>query len=259
MSINNSLVQLKKDLSRKIVMLTAYDHPTAVLLAQAGVDVILVGDSLANVVLGLDATTGVGLDEMLHHAKAVCRGAGKVPVIADIPADVMASPDPAAAARKFIDAGCAGVKVEWSASCLAVVKCLREAGIEVMGHVGLTPQTATEFKVQGKDAASAKLIMDQAARMQDTGCFAMVLECVPEGLARDITLMLKIPTIGIGAGKFCDGQVLVLHDMIGLGERKAPKFVKKYADVSGVILQAVRSYKNDVQAGTFPGPEQSFH
>ncbi len=245
----------------KTVMLTAYDYPTAVLVARAGVDMILVGDSLANVVLGLDATTQIGMDEMMHHARAVCRGAGQVPVVADMPFEAY-QPEGADAvrhARRLIEAGCAAVKVEWFAGIEAVIRLLRADGIEVMGHAGLTPQTAVDFKVQGRDAASAAAILEQARAMAAAGCFAVVLECVPEGLAREITGALKVPTIGIGAGKFCDGQVLVLHDMLGLNDRKVPRFVKKYADASGLILNAVRQYKEEVISGKFPAPEHTFH
>jgi 3-methyl-2-oxobutanoate hydroxymethyltransferase len=163
-------------------------------------------------------------------------------------------------ARRLVDeAGCDAVKVEWFPWCDEVVRSLRTSGIAVMGHVGLTPQTAQEFKVQGRDSASAQAIIQQAKLLEEAGCFAVVLECVPEDLAKEITRELKVPTIGIGAGKFCDGQVLVLHDMLGLNDRKVPKFVKKYADISQQIITAVQLYKEDVESGRFPGPEQSFH
>ncbi len=245
-------------------MLTAYDYPSAVLVARAGVDVILVGDSLANVVLGLDATTQVGMPEMLHHVRAVCRGAGKVPVVADIPASVMptdVAPSCASCvdgAKEFITAGCVAVKIEWSMYCIEAIKAVRQAGIEVMGHVGLTPQTAVDFKVQGRDEASAAIILEQSKAMEAAGCFAVVLECVPEGLAQEITATLNVSTIGIGAGKYCDGQVLVLHDMIGLNDRKVPRFVKKYANVSDMIVNAVRTYKEEVERGVFPDDTQTF-
>ncbi|MBF0331628.1 MAG: 3-methyl-2-oxobutanoate hydroxymethyltransferase [Candidatus Omnitrophica bacterium] len=250
--------KIKKNMDHKIVMLTAYDYPTARIADRAGVDIVLVGDSLANVVLGLDATSQVGMDVMLHHAKAVCRGVESAMVVVDMPVDAMQG-DSLKDARKLIEAGCDAVKIEWSAHCLEAVKAICSAGIAVMGHVGLTPQTAQEFKVQGRDAASAKLIMDQALAMQETGCFAIVLECVPEMLAQEMTRILKIPTIGIGAGKFCDGQVLVLHDMLGLNDRKVPKFVKQYVDLSAAMASAIGSYKEDVISGKFPGPEHTFH
>jgi 3-methyl-2-oxobutanoate hydroxymethyltransferase len=255
MSIHKISHIVKKNADHKIVMLTAYDYPTACIVDRAGVDIVLVGDSLANVVLGLDSTTQVGMDEMLHHAKAVCRGVEKAMVVVDMPFEAVGVAD----AECFIEAGCDAVKIEWSEYCVEAVKAIRQAGIEVMGHVGLTPQTAQEFKVQGRDSASAKLIMEQALAMQESGCFAIVLECVPEMLAGELTRTLKIPTIGIGAGKFCDGQVLVLHDMLGLNDRKVPKFVKKYADLSTAMADAIRLYKDEVISGQFPGPEHTFH
>jgi 3-methyl-2-oxobutanoate hydroxymethyltransferase len=252
----------KKSRGEKITMLTAYDYPTARCVDRAGIDIILIGDSLANVVLGLDSTTEIGMDVMLSHAKAVARAVEHAFVVADMPFDAYqpAEADEIKNAFRLIDeAGCQAVKVEWFPWCEEVVKSLRGAGIEVMGHVGLTPQTAQEFKVQGRDSSTAEAIMQQAKLLEEAGCFAIVLECVPEDLAREITQELKVPTIGIGAGKFCDGQVLVLHDMLGLTDRKVPKFVKKYTDLSAEILKAVQLYKEDVEAGTFPGPEQSFH
>ena len=252
----------KKSRGEKVVMLTAYDYPTAVLVDRAGVDLILVGDSVANVVLGLESTTQVGMEVMLHHAKAVGRGVKNALVIGDMPFDAYQT-DPANAvfnAKRFVlEAGCHGVKVEWFDRCAEVVRELRQAGIAVMGHVGLTPQTAEEFKVQGKDSEAAGRIREQALALEKAGCFAVVLECVPESLAKEITAALLIPTIGIGAGKFCDGQVLVLHDMLGLNDRKLPKFVKKYAAIGEDIVSAVRKYKDDVEHGVFPGPEQTFH
>ena len=252
----------KKTRGDKISVLTAYDYPTARCVDRAGIDIVLIGDSLANVVLGLDSTTEIGMDVMVPHAKAVARAVEQAYVVADMPFDAYqpAGADEVKNARRLIEeAGCQAVKVEWFPWCDEVIRSLREDGIEVMGHIGLTPQTAQEFKVQGRDNASAKEIMQQARIMEDAGCFSIVLECVPEELAREITRMLKVPTIGIGAGKYCDGQVLVLHDMLGLTDRKVPKFVKKYADLSGEILKAVTLYKEDVESGNFPGPEQSFH
>ena len=252
----------KKQQGRKITMLTAYDYPTARCLDRAGLDIILIGDSLANAVLGLDSTTEIGMDVMVPHAKAVARGVEHALVVADLPFDAYqpAGADEVKNARRLVDeAGCHAVKVEWFQWCDEVVRSLRAVGIEVMGHVGLTPQTAQEFKVQGRDSSSAQAIIQQAKLLEEAGCFAIVLECVPEDLAREITQSLKVPTIGIGAGKFCDGQVLVLHDMLGLTDRKVPKFVKKYTDLSDQIVKAVQLYKEEVEAGKSPGPEQSFH
>ena len=258
----------KKQCGVKIVMLTAYDYPTARLVDQAGVDMILVGDSLANVVLGLDSTTQVGMAEMLHHTKAVSRATQQALVVADMPYEAyqVVGADAVICARRLVDeAGCGAVKLEWfdgqsSVSPVEqIVRAICAAGIPVMGHVGLTPQTAQSFKVQGKDLASARAILDQARAFEAAGCFAVVLECVPESLAHEITAALKIPTIGIGAGKYCDGQVLVLHDVLGLTERKAPKFVKQYIDLKAPIKDAVRLYREDVVAGRFPGAEHTFH
>jgi 3-methyl-2-oxobutanoate hydroxymethyltransferase len=257
-----SEIMAKKSRGEKIVMLTAYDFPMAVLLDEAGVDLILVGDSLANVVLGLESTKQVGMEVMLHHAKAVCRGVTQALVVCDMPFDAYQVDTPNAVfnAKRFIfEAGCHSVKVEWFDRCVEVVEELRKAGISVMGHVGLTPQTAKDFKVQGKGAEAASRIMEQAKALETAGCFAIVLECVPEDLAREITASLAIPTIGIGAGKFCDGQVLVTHDMLGLNERRIPKFVKKYATIGQDIVAAVSRYREEVERGKFPGPEQTFH
>jgi 3-methyl-2-oxobutanoate hydroxymethyltransferase len=249
---------------RKIAMLTAYDYPLAYLLDKAGIDMILVGDSLANVVLGLDSTTQVGMTEMLHHAKAVTRAVQRALVIGDMPYEsYQVNPQDAANnARRFIaEAGCDAVKLEWFDQCLEVTEQIIKSGIAVMGHIGLTPQTADKlggFKVQGKDAEAAKRLIEQALALEKAGCFAIVLECVPDKIAGLISQKLKIPTIGIGAGIDCDGQVLVVHDLLGLFQRYTPKFVKKYADLSGSISQAVEAFIAEVKGGKFPGPEHSF-
>lgn len=258
----NEIKNLKN--KRKITMLTAYDYPTAGLLDKAGIDIILVGDSLANVVLGLDSTTKVGMTEMLHHAKAVTRAAKNSLVVGDMPYDsYQVNPDESVKnAQRFItEAGCQAIKLEWFARCLEVTGQIVSAGIPVMGHIGLTPQTVDKiggFKVQGKDAQAAQRLINQAEGLQEKGCFAIVLECVPDKIAQLITRKLKIPTIGIGAGIHCDGQVLVIHDMLGLFTRYTPKFVKKYADLSPLILKAVEDFKNEVTRGKFPGREHSF-
>lgn len=254
----------KKRNQEKITMLTAYDYPTAHLVDQAGIDIILVGDSLANVVLGLDTTKDVGMPEMLHHAKAVSRAAHNALVVADMPFGSYQSEksDALNNAKLFIEtAGCNAVKIEWFSQCLEITSAMVKAGIAVMGHVGLTPQTADAmggFKVQGKDADSAKNIIAQAKALEDCGCFSIVLECIPERIAEYITKNISIPTIGIGAGIHCDGQVLVLHDLLGLFDRFKPKFIKQYVDLSAVIRQAVLAYKIDVLAGRFPSKEHSF-
>lgn len=249
---------------RKLTMLTAYDYPLASLIDRAGIDMILVGDSVANVVLGLDSTTKVGMNEMLHHSKAVTRAVKQALVIGDMPFEsYQVNPEEAVMnARRFIDeAACDCVKLEWFERALEVTEKIISAGIPVMGHIGLTPQTADKlggFKVQGKDAAAAQKLIEQAKALERLGCFAIVLECVPDKIAEIITQKLKIPTIGIGAGAACDGQVLVTHDMLGLFERFTPKFVKKYVNLSAMILEAVQMYKQEVLEGKFPAQEHSF-
>ncbi|MEI6437557.1 MAG: 3-methyl-2-oxobutanoate hydroxymethyltransferase [Candidatus Omnitrophota bacterium] len=247
----------------KICMLTAYDYPSAVLLEKAGIDIILVGDSLANVVLGLESTTQVGMDVMLHHTRAVLRGVKHTPVVGDMPFEAYQplGADPLKHAKAFMEAGCVAVKIEWFDRCLAVAEVLVKAGVPVIGHVGLTPQTVDligGFKVQGRDGASGRRIVDQSKALEQVGCVALVLECVPEGLAQEVTQELKIPTIGIGAGRYCDGQVLVFHDLLGLYDRKSPKFVKRYSDIGQAVIDAAAAYKKDVSEGRFPDAEHSF-
>ena len=250
--------------NQRITMLTAYDYPIASFLDEAGIDIILVGDSLANVVLGLDSTTEVGMKEMLHHTRAVVRAVKNAMVVGDMPFDSYQLNPRAAAdnARQFIEAGCQAVKLEWFDDCPQVVSAITKAGIAVMGHVGLTPQTAQKIdgmKVQGRDSASAQAIIKQAKVLQEAGCFSVVLECIPKEIAQIITQQLRIPTIGIGAGPHCDGQVLVIHDLLGLFTRYQPKFSKKYADLGPQILEAVRQYKQEVINGSFPDDAHSFH
>lgn len=249
---------------RKITMLTAYDYPLAALIDRAGIDIILVGDSLANVVLGLESTTQVGMREMLHHSKAVTRAVKRALVVGDMPYEsYQVNPQESVKnAKAFIDeAKCGAVKLEWFDKCLEVTKKIAGAGIAVMGHIGLTPQTADKlggFKVQGRDAETAKRLIEQALELEKSGCFSVVLECVPEKIAQLITEKLKIPAIGIGAGANCDGQVLVTHDLLGLYERFTPKFVKKFTDLSPLISRAIEDYKNEVYRGEFPAPQHTF-
>jgi 3-methyl-2-oxobutanoate hydroxymethyltransferase len=258
----NEIKKLKG--KRKITMLTAYDYPIASLVDKAGIDMILVGDSLANVVLGLDSTTSIGMPEMLHHAKAARRAVKNALLIGDMPYSAyQLNPEECVKnAQRFItEAGCQAVKLEWFDNCLQVTEKINQAGIPVMGHIGLTPQTVDKiggFKCQGKDAQAAKRLIDQAVELEKRGCFAIVLECLPDKLAELITKKIKIPTIGIGAGIYCDGQVLVINDLLGLFERYTPKFVKKYANLSGLILEAVENFKNEVLQEKFPGPQHSF-
>ena len=251
----------KKRRGGKITALTVYDYPTALFLDQAGIDIALVGDSLANVVLGLDSTKEVGMTEMLHHARAVARAVKNALVVGDMPYCAYQAHSQAAVdnARQFIASGCKAVKLEWFGDCAQTAKHIIEDGIAVMGHVGLTPQTATEMKVQGKDAAAARVILEEAKKLEAIGCFSIVLECVPLELAQIITRQLKIPTIGIGAGAHCDGQVLVSHDLLGLSPRHQPKFTKKYTDLGPLMVEAFKRYKQDVQSGKFPDDAHSFH
>ena len=253
----------RKQAGERITMLTAYDYPIAQLVDQAGVDIVLVGDSLGMVVLGYETTALVTMDEMVHHAKAVRRGVSKALLIGDMPflsfrgsaAEALSN-----AVRFIQEAGCDGVKLEWKAGIEDVAKAIIDADIPVMGHVGLTPQTAANeggFGMRGKDAETATRIVTQAIALEEAGCFAMVLECVPDVVAQEITRQLRIPTIGIGSGPWCDGQVLVTYDLIGLFDRFKPKFVKRYADVAATIRQAATRYVQDVTTGRFPGPEHT--
>jgi 3-methyl-2-oxobutanoate hydroxymethyltransferase len=254
----------KKRNGEKITMMTAYDYPTGKLVDDAGMDTILVGDSLAMVMLGYESTVPVTMDEMLHHCRAVTRGAKRAFIIGDMPfGSYQVSLEKAVenAGRFLKEAGCDCVKLEGGTEMAPVVKAIVRAGIPVCGHIGLTPQTATMlsgFKVQGKDADSARQLMQSARDIEEAGAFMIVMEAIPDLLASRITRELKIPTIGIGAGKDCDGQVLVYHDLVGLFERFTPKFVKRYVNLSPMIKEALIRYKEEVLAGTFPGPEHTF-
>ena len=253
----------KKTRGERLAMLTAYDYPFAKLADEAGVDLVLVGDSLGMVVLGYESTVSVTMEEMLHHAKAARRGLRRALLIGDMPFLSFRSSitDAVKNAARFVqEAGCDAVKVEWKLGIEDVAKAIVDAGIPVMGHVGLTPQTAAQeggFGMRGKDAASAERIVAQAIALQDVGCFAMVLECLPDLLAQEITQRLRIPTIGIGSGPWCDGQVLVTYDLVGLFDRFTPKFAKRYAEASAMIREAMARYVHDVRSGTFPGKEQT--
>ena len=257
-------LQKKKETGQKITMMTAYDYPTAGLVDQAGIDTILVGDSLGMVVLGYESTVPVTMDEMIHHSKAVSRGAKRSFVIGDMPfmSYQISVEDAVQNAGRFIkEAGCDSVKLEGGSEMAHVVKTIVDMGIPVCGHIGLTPQTATKlsgFKVQGKDAESAKALLQSARDLEAAGAYLIVMECIPDILAARITEELNIPTIGIGAGKDCDGQVLVYHDLVGLFERFTPKFVKQYVNLGPQIRDALVQFRKDVEEGVFPGPEHSF-
>ncbi|MFZ2356821.1 MAG: 3-methyl-2-oxobutanoate hydroxymethyltransferase [Candidatus Omnitrophota bacterium] len=249
---------------RKITMLTAYDYPLASLIDRAGIDIILVGDSLANVVLGLETTKQVGMTEMLISAKAVTRAAKHALIIGDMPYEsyqINSQESVKNASRFMNEANCDAIKLEWFDKCLEVTEAIIKAGIPVMGHIGLTPQTADKiggFKVQGKDAEAAKRLITQALALEKLGSFSIVLECVPDEIAKIITQKLKIPTISCGAGINCDGQVLVTHDILGLFERFKPKFVKQYINLAPLIQAAVEEYKTEVIQEKFPTKEHSF-
>jgi 3-methyl-2-oxobutanoate hydroxymethyltransferase len=248
---------------KKLVVLTCYDTPTARILDRCGVDILLVGDSLGNVVLGYPTTIPVTLDEMIHHARAVVRAAPKGLVVVDMPfGSFQVSVEKAleSAARILKETGADAVKLEGGRRIEDAVAALTDAGIPVMGHLGLTPQSVLQlggYRVQGKGAEAEPLIEDARA-LEAAGCFALVFESIPAKLAERATAAIGIPTIGIGAGPGCDGQVLVLHDMLGLFEEFQPKFVKRYAELAGTIEEAVRRYAHEVEEGSFPGPEHSF-
>ncbi|MBC8420362.1 MAG: 3-methyl-2-oxobutanoate hydroxymethyltransferase [Desulfobacteraceae bacterium] len=259
-----SYLQKKMESGQKITMMTAYDFPTAGLVDQAEIDTILVGDSLGMVVLGYESTVPVTMDDMIHHCKAVRRGTKQSFVIGDMPfMSYQVSVEKAVenAGRFIKDAGCEAVKLEGGSEMAHVVKAIVDAGIPVCAHIGLTPQTATKlsgFKVQGKDAESAKKLVTSAKDLEEAGAFMIVLECIPDRVASKITDALNIPTIGIGAGKDCDGQVLVYHDLVGLFERFTPKMVKQYVNLAPQIRDALIQYREEVEKGIFPGPEHSF-
>ncbi len=233
----------------KITVLTAYDFSTAKIVDEAGIDIILVGDSLGNVVLGYETTREVTMEDMIRHTGAVARGAKECLIVADMPYKSDETMGHAVKnAKLLLKAGAHAVKVEGKPN---IVEALVKEGILVMGHTGLLPQTAEEMKIYGKDEEGAKKILSEAIALEKAGCFAVVLECVSGQLAKKITETLSIPTIGIGSGHYCDGQVLVINDMLGLFE-KSPKFVKKYADLKAEIHKAVSGYIKDVKDGSFP-------
>lgn len=255
--------QMKKE-GKPITMLTAYDYSMAKLVDDAGIDMILVGDSLANTMLGYDSTLPVTMDEMIHHVKAVCRGAERAMVVADLPFmsyQVSRKEGMRNAGRILKETSAQAVKLEGGREIAKTVRAIVDAGIPVVGHLGLTPQSVHQmggYKVQGKDESAAKKLIDDARTIEEAGAFCLVLECVPTPLAKLITESLQIPTIGIGAGPHCDGQVLVIHDMLGLYPRSSPKFVKKYVNLHEHMDAALKQYKEEVTARTFPGPEHSF-
>ena len=254
----------KKVNQEAITMLTAYDYPSARLIDIAGVDIILVGDSLGMTVMGYPTTVSVTMDEMIHHCKMVARGTEHAFLIGDMPfmSYQTGRTDAIRNAGRFLkEGGMEAVKLEGGEVVVDLVKAIADSGISVMGHIGLTPQSVTKlggYRVQGKTADSAQRLIDDAIKLQDAGCFSIVLEAIPAAVAEIITKNLSIPTIGIGAGKRCDGQVLVYHDLLGLYQESTPKFVKQYANLSKLITDAVKQYCRDVQQRKFPSDEHSF-
>jgi 3-methyl-2-oxobutanoate hydroxymethyltransferase len=254
--------QMKKRGDR-IAMLTAYDFPTALILDRAGMDAILVGDSLAMVILGYENTLPVTMDEMLHHCKAVARGAKSALLVGDMPFmsyQISVIEAVRNAGRFLQQGGMDAVKIEGGRSRLEAVRAIVGAGIPVMGHIGLTPQSVHQlggFLAQGKTFEDAKRLLEDAVMLEEAGCFSVVLESVPGRLAAYISQKLSIPTIGIGAGAGCDGQVLVSHDLLGLFDRFIPKFVKRYADLQSEMYRAFKEYSKDVREHIFPGSEHT--
>ena len=258
-----TVLELSRKKGERMAMLTAYDYPSARLVAEAGVDLILVGDSLGMVVLGYDSTTPVTLQDMVHHTRAARRGAPDAFLIADLPFLSYGTLEQAleSSARLMKEAGADSVKLEGGAEVGPLVEGLVRAGVPVLGHVGLTPQTASSlggYKLQGKDEANARRILEGAQALDLAGCWGVVLELVPAQLARLVTERIAIPTIGIGAGPHCDGQVLVFHDLVGLFSGFTPTFVKRYAEAGTAIREAVARYAEEVRGGVFPAEKQSF-
>lgn len=247
-----------------IAMLTGYDYPTAIALDQVGMDAILVGDSLAMVVLGYENTLPITLDEMIDHCRAVARGTSYALLIGDMPFmtyHVSIEEAVRNAGRFLQEGGMDAVKLEGGRARIGVIKSIVGAGIPVMGHIGLTPQSVHQlggFRQQGKTSAEAKRLVEDALLLEDAGCFSVVLESIPGRLATHISQMLSIPTIGIGAGAGCDGQVLVTHDLLGLFDRFVPRFVKRYANIQSDMKRAFQEYKGDVQNRVFPSDEHTF-
>jgi len=253
-----------KEKGKRIVMLTAYDAPTASILSECDVDMILVGDSVGNSLLGYESTIPVTLDDVIHHCAAVARAHPNSLIIGDMPFMSYKVSEQQAlenCARMLQEGGAEAVKIEGAGRVTEIVHSVVDAGIPVMGHIGLTPQSIFQvggYRVQGRTAEMAEVLVEQAKSLEAAGAFSLVIELVPTETAKLITEAIKIPTIGIGAGPHCDGQVLVLWDMLGLFEDFKPKFVKRYANVREVIRNAVREYSDDVRKGTFPDAEHSF-
>jgi 3-methyl-2-oxobutanoate hydroxymethyltransferase len=258
------IISMKKN-GERISMLTAYDASFAGLIDAAGIDMVLVGDSLGMVLLGYNSTIPVTMEEMLHHCRAAGRGVKRAVLVGDMPFmsyQVSQNEAISNAGRFLKETGCDAVKLEGGTEMCDTVKAIVKAGIPLMGHIGLTPQTASQlggYRVQGRDADSARRLLQSARDLEAAGVFAIVLECIPAQLSEAITRMVSIPTIGIGAGKHCDGQVLVTHDMVGMFEKFNPSFVKQFAKLAPQIKDAVADYNKEVKNGSFPAEEHSFN
>jgi 3-methyl-2-oxobutanoate hydroxymethyltransferase len=257
-------VVARKGSGTPLVMVTAYDAPSARVVDAAGVDIILVGDSVAMVVLGYDDTMHVTVDDMTHHTAAVARTCPRALVVADLPwmSYHVSTTDTVQNAAQLVRAGATAVKLEGGRKRVEAIGAILDAEIPVMGHIGLTPQSVHKFggfKVQGKTLDAARVIVDDAVALADAGCFAIVLECVPDAVARMVTDAVPVPTIGIGAGRHCDGQVLVYHDILGFENRVRPKFVRRYADLHTDATSAIQRFADDVRAGSFPASWETYH
>jgi 3-methyl-2-oxobutanoate hydroxymethyltransferase len=257
-------IQRMKDKGEKIAVLTAYDFSLARLMDQAGIDMVLVGDSVGTVVSGYDTTLPVTMEEIIYHTRAVARALGSALLVSDLPFlsyQVDVRDARLNAGRLVKEGGAQAVKLEGGVNVAATIRAIVDMDVPVMGHIGLTPQSIHRmggYRVQGKQESQARQLLADARAVQEAGAFALVLEGIPAELAREITAAVDIPTIGIGAGVHCDGQVLVVHDILGLCEKYSPRFVKRFADVSGTIRQGMEDYIREVKESVFPGPEHSF-
>ena len=262
--VNILSLQQKKEQGRPITMVTAYDYPSALMVDEAEIDVVLVGDSLGMVMLGYDSTVAVTMEEMLHHCRAVARGAKYAFLIGDMPfmSYQTGTRDAIYNAGRFLkEANMESVKLEGGREVAETVSAIVNAGIPVLGHIGLTPQSVSKlggWRVQGKTAVDAQRLLDDALALEDAGCFALVLEAVPASVASAISQRLTIPTLGIGAGAGCNGQVLVYHDILGLYDRLSPRFVRNYANLRQTIVDAFVAYREDVLNGRFPAEEHCY-
>lgn len=262
--ITTQKLQEMKEQDIKISMTTAYDYPTAYLVDKAGIEIILVGDSLSMTVLGNDSTVPCTMDQMVHHIRPVVKGAPNALIVGDMPfGSYNVSKEQAItnANRLMKEGGCDTIKLEGGREMAATVKAIVDAGIPVMGHIGLTPQTVSKlggFKVQGKGEEAAKVVLEDALMLQEAGAWGLILEAIPEQLGKLITSKVSIPTIGIGGGRYCDGQVLVFHDMFGLFEKFIPKFVKQYMNLAPEIIKGLETFKEEVRDGKFPEEKHAF-